>query len=98
MRTWKRSAVLLVLAVLFLLTCWSTFVFSLVALLRAALASSSYEWFWGSLIVSGAFLLLAGLTGQAGYKKLKSSSAMPTRTLRVLKQDQAWVQNEVRRA
>jgi hypothetical protein len=98
MRIWKRSAVLLALAVVFLLTCWSTFVFSLVALLRAGLASGSYEWFWGSLIISGVFLLLAGLTGQAGYKKLKSSSAVPTRTLSVLRQDQAWIQKEVRRA
>jgi len=61
MRVWKRSVGLLALAAVFLLTFWSTFVFSLVALLHSLLISANYEWFWGGLIVSGVFLLLAGL-------------------------------------
>lgn len=98
MRVWKRSLGLLAVAALFLFTFWSTFVFSLVALLHSWLVSGNYEWFWGGLIVSGLFLMLAGLTGQAGYKQLKSCRPAPVRTLRVLEQDRAWVKNEVRPA
>jgi hypothetical protein len=96
MRVWKRSAVLLALAAVFLLTFWSSFVFSLVALLHSLLISGSYEWFWGGLIVSGVFLLLAGLTGQAGYKRLKSCRPAPSRTLHVLRRDRAWIKEETR--
>lgn len=95
---WKRSLGLLALAAVFLLTFWSTLVFSLVALLHSLLISSSYEWFWGGLIVSGVFLLLAGLAGQAGYHRLKSCRPTPSRTLRVLGQDRAWIKDEARPA
>lgn len=98
MRVWKRCAVLLALAAVFLLTFWSTFVFSLVALLHSLLVSGNYEWFWGGLIVSGVFLLLAGLAGQAGYKKLKSCRPAPSRTLHVLGQDRAWIKDQMRPA
>jgi hypothetical protein len=95
---WKRSLGMLALAALFLLSFWSTLVFSLVALLHSLLISSSYEWFWGGLIVSGVFLLLAGLTGQAGYKQLKSCRPTPSRTLHILGQDRAWIKDESRTA
>jgi hypothetical protein len=95
---WKRSLSLLALAAVFLLTFWSTLVFSMVALLRSLLISGSYEWFWGGLIVSGVFLLLAGLAGQAGYKHLKSCRPAPSRTLRVLEQDRAWIKDQARPA
>jgi len=98
MRVWKRSVGLLALAAVFLLTFWSTFVFSLVALLHSLLISANYEWFWGGLIVSGVFLLLAGLTGQIGYKQLKSCRPVPSRTLRVLGQDRDWIKDEARPA
>ena len=98
MRIWKRSVALLALAAVFLLTFWSAFVFSLVALLHSLLISGDYEWFWGGLIVSGVFLLLAGLAGQTGYKKLKSCRPMPLRTLRVLGQDRDWIKDEARPA
>lgn len=98
MRVWKRSLGLLALAAVFLLTFWSTLVFALVALLHSLLISGDYEWFWGGLIVSGVFLLLAGLTGQAGYKQLKSCRPAPSRTLRVLGQDRAWIKEEGRPA
>lgn len=98
MRVWKRSLGLLAAAAVFLLTFWSTFVFSLVALLHSWLVSGDYEWFWSGLILSGVSLLLAGLTGQAGYKQLKSCRPAPVRTLRVLEEDRAWVKNQVRPA
>jgi uncharacterized membrane protein YqjE len=95
---WKRSLVLLVLAAVFLVTFWGALVFSLVALVHSLLSSSGYEWLWGGLIVSGVFLLLGGLFGQAGYKRLKSCPPSPSRTLRVLGQDRVWIKDEARPA
>jgi uncharacterized membrane protein YqjE len=95
---WKRSLVLLVLAAVFLVTFWGTLVFSLVALVHSLFSSSGYEWLWGGLIVSAVFLLLGGLFGQAGYKRLKSCRPAPSRTLRVLGQDRVWIKDEARPA
>jgi uncharacterized membrane protein YqjE len=95
---WKRSLVLLVLAAVFLITFWFTLVFSLVALAHSLLISGGYEWLWGGLIVSAVFLLLGGVFGQAGYKRLKSRRPAPSRTLRVLGQDRVWIKDEARPA
>jgi uncharacterized membrane protein YqjE len=95
---WKRSLVLLVLAAVFLVTFWGALVFSLVALVHSLFSSSGYEWLWGGLIVSGVFLVLGGLLGQAGYKRLKSCRPAPSRTLRVLGQDRVWIKDEARPA
>jgi uncharacterized membrane protein YqjE len=95
---WKRSLVFLVLAAVFLVTFWGALVFSLVALVHSLFSSRGYEWLWGGLIVSGVFLLLGGLFGQAGYKRLKSCRPSPSRTLRVLGQDRVWIKDEARPA
>jgi hypothetical protein len=97
-RTWKSSLVLLALAAVFLLTGWFTFVFAVVALLHTWIVSGSYAWFWGGLIVSIVLLVTGAVCGQAGYKGIKASGMKPTRTLRILKQDQEWIQKQARPA
>jgi uncharacterized membrane protein YqjE len=98
LRTWKSSLVLLALAGVFLLTGWFTLVFTVVALLRTWIVSGSYAWFWGGLIVSVILLVAGAVCGQTGYKGIKASSMKPTRTLRILKQDQEWIQKQARPA
>ena len=98
LQAWKRSIILLALAAVFLLTAWITLVFAVVALLRSWIISGSYEWFWGGLIVGG-ILLVGGLAaGNAGRKGMKAAGMAPTRTLRILKQDQEWIQSQSRMA
>jgi hypothetical protein len=97
-RTWKSSIVLLALAAVFLLTGWFTFVFAVVALLHTWIVSGSYAWFWGGLIVSIVLLVAGSVCAQAGYKGIKASGMKPTRTLRILKQDQEWIQKQARPA
>jgi uncharacterized membrane protein YqjE len=97
-RTWKNSLVLLALAVTFLLTGWFTLVFAVVALLHTWIVSGSYAWFWGGLIVSIILLVAGAVCGQTGYKGIKASGMKPTRTLRILKQDQEWIQKQARPA
>ncbi|HEY6306553.1 MAG TPA: phage holin family protein [Candidatus Angelobacter sp.] len=98
LRAWKRSLVLLALAALFLVTCWITFVFSLVALLHTWIVSGSYGWFWGGLIISVVLGVSGAVCGQAGFRGIKASGIAPKRTLRVLRQDQQWIQKQARPA
>jgi uncharacterized membrane protein YqjE len=97
-RAWKGSLVLLAVAAVFLLSSWLSFVFALVALVRALIASTGYGWFAGGLIVAGFFLLVGGICGMAGYQGIKASGVKPARTLRVLRQDQQWIQKQARPA
>lgn len=93
---WKGPAVLFAIAGLMLLSSWFALVFSMIAVLHAWIAGTDFGWFWGGLIVT-LFLLLAGVAiGAAGYAGVSSAGLKPTRTLRVLKQDQEWVQKQSR--
>lgn len=98
LQAWKRSIILLAMAAVFLLTAWITLVFAVVALLRSWIISGSYEWFWGALIVGGILLVGGLVAGNAGRKGMKAAGMAPTRTLRILKQDQEWIQRQSRTA
>ena len=98
LRAWKRSLVLLAVGAVFLLTCWFTFVFALVALLHTWIVAGSYAWFWGGLIVSVLLLVSGAVCAKTGYRGIKTSGVAPTRTLKVLKQDQEWIQKQARPA
>lgn len=98
LQAWKRSLVLLALAALFLATAWITLVFAVVASLHAWITSGSYAWFWGGLLVGGVLLIAGVVAGNTGYKRIKAAGMAPTRTLKILKQDQEWIQKQARPA
>lgn len=93
---WKAPAAMLALAALFLLTAWFGLIFCIVAALHSAIAHTNFSWLWGGLIVTLLLLLSAVALGGAAYAGLRAASLKPTRTLRVLKQDQEWVRNQTR--
>lgn len=95
-RTWKYVVPLLGLAAALLLAAWMTLTFALIALLHAMFLPSSYSWLWAALIIGGAYLLLGVAVGWFAYGEIKSMGLRPNRTIEVLKQDQIWLQNEVR--
>lgn len=93
-RNWKQPAILFAIAGLMLFSSWLALVYSMIAVLHAWIAGTNFSWFWGGLIVT-VFLLLAGIAvGAAGYAGVSSAGLKPTRTLRVLKRDQEWVQKQ----
>lgn len=95
-RTWKYVVPLLLLSAALLLAAWMTLTFALIALLHAVFLPSSYSWLWASLIIGGAYLLVGVAVGWFVYGEIKSLGFRPNRTIAVLKQDQIWLQNEVR--
>jgi uncharacterized membrane protein YqjE len=70
---------------------------ALVAVIAMALGGGAGAWAAAFAIVGGVFLLIAVLAIYFGVNKLKARSLKPERTLRVLRQDQIWLQNETRK-
>ncbi len=98
LKAWKVSLILIAVGTLLLVTSWFTFVFAVVALLRSWIAAGDYSWCFGGLIVGG-LLLVSGLAVcGSGYRGIRKAGMAPTRTLRILKRDQEWIQNQARGA
>jgi uncharacterized membrane protein YqjE len=94
----KAVIPLAVVAALFLVSCWMVFTFALIALLHSLFLPSIYAWLWASLIVAAVYLMVGAIAGWLAYSEIKATSLTPTRTLKVLQQDQVWIQNEARTA
>jgi uncharacterized membrane protein YqjE len=94
----KAVIPLAVVAALFLVSAWMVFTFALIALLHALFLPSVYAWLWAGLIVAAVYLLVGAIAGWLAYSEIKATSLTPTRTLKVLQQDQVWIQNEARTA
>jgi uncharacterized membrane protein YqjE len=94
----KAVIPLAVVAALFLLSGWMVLTFALIALLHTLFLPSVYAWLWASLIVTAVYLLVGGVAGWVAYSEIKATNLTPTRTLKVLQQDQVWIQNEARTA
>lgn len=93
----KSSIPLLIVAALFGVTAFGVFTFALIAGLMT-LFESQYAWLFASLIVFGLYAAIGGVLGWMGYRELTAHNLAPTRTLNVLRQDQAFLANEARRA
>lgn len=94
----KAVIPLVLVAAMFLLSAWMVLTFALIALLHTLFMPSAYAWLWASLIVTAVYLVVGGVTGWLAYAEIKATSLTPTRTLKVLQQDQVWIQNEARTA
>lgn len=97
-RTWKYVIPVLLIALALLWAGFLTLTYALVALVAGLFAPSPFAWLWGALIIGGAYLILAIGVGWFAYSEILAAGITPTRTLKVLKQDQVWLQNEARTA
>lgn len=91
----KEAVPAMILGLVLLLTAWVLFTGFLVTAIANAFATP-WGWAWAFLIVMAAYLLLGGMLAVGGLKKLKQAKLVPERTLRVLKQDEVWLQSEAR--
>ncbi len=69
---------------------------ALVAVIAMALGGGAGAWAGAFAIIGAVYLLFGGLAIGYGVNALKTRGLKPERTLRVLKQDQIWLQNETR--
>jgi hypothetical protein len=93
---WKAAAPILAFAALVGATAFLTLTFALVSFFAAVFQPSPWAWCFGALIVTAIYFVAAVGMFVLGKKELTQAGVAPTRTLRVLKEDQIWIQNEAR--
>ncbi len=92
---WKMAAPSVAIGAVLLLTAWLVLTAFLVALVAMAF-NAPWNYIIALAIVGAAYLLMGMLIATMGWKKIKETSVVPERTLRILKQDQVWLQTEVK--
>ena len=92
----KASVLKLVLPSLALAAVFLFVGFLLLSTALVAAIAVAIGWGWAFLVVGGFYCMVAGGIGLLAYGEIKSAGLAPTRTLRVLKQDKIWLQNEAR--
>jgi len=70
--------------------------FLLLSIALVAAIATLIGWGWSFLVVGGFYLTVAGSTAFMALREMQAEGMAPTRTLKVLKQDQIWLQNEAR--
>jgi len=91
----KASLPMLVGAAVFAAGLFGALTFTLIALV-ATLVKGEWRWVIGGAAVVVLYALVGGVLGWLGMAELRKHSVVPERTLRVLKQDQEFIQNQVR--
>jgi divalent metal cation (Fe/Co/Zn/Cd) transporter len=77
-------------------TAFLTLTFALVSFFAGIFQPNPWAWCFGALIVTAIYFVAAVGMFALGRKELTQAGVAPTRTLRVLKEDQIWIQNEAR--
>ena len=95
-KVWKVAIPMLVVAALLGGIALLVLTFAIVAFLAGVFQPSPYAWCYGALIVTAFYVIAAFGLFYLGKRELTQTGVAPTRTLRVLKQDQIWIQNEAR--
>jgi hypothetical protein len=85
---------MLVVGLVFALSAWLVLTAALVCIVAVAFGPGMMSWFYATLIVGGSYLLIGGAAAFFAMSEMKRANLKPERTLRVLKQDQLWLQNE----
>ena len=91
--TWKTATLLAVFAVIFLGTAYLFLSLALVGLVVVAFWGGPYAWFLGFLIVGVFWGIVGGLLALLAIHQFRVQEA-PKKTMRVLKEDKVWLQNE----
>lgn len=88
---WKTGIPLMIVALLFALVAFLLLTGALVFVVVRPLGIG-----WALTAVGLGYLVLAAVMGWIGYAEISHNQLKPERTLRVLKEDQIWIQNEAR--
>jgi uncharacterized membrane protein YqjE len=93
---WKAALPVLAIAAVMGVTAFLTLTFALVSFLAGIFQPSPWAWVFGAAIVTMVYFIGAVGLFALGKRELAQAGIVPTRTLRVLKEDQIWIQNEAR--
>ncbi|HEU5232397.1 MAG TPA: phage holin family protein [Terriglobales bacterium] len=93
---WKVAVPMLAVAALFGVVTFLALTFAFIAFFAGVFYGSAYAWCYGALIVTAGYFLIAIGMFYLGRRELTQAGLAPKRTLRVLKEDQIWIQHEAR--
>jgi hypothetical protein len=93
---WKIAIPMLAVAALFGVVMFLALTFAFIAFFAGVFYGSAYSWCYGALIVTAGYFLIAIGMFYLGRRELTQAGLAPKRTLRVLKEDQIWIQHEAR--
>ena len=94
--TWKSAAPMVAVGVVMLVTAWLLVTAAIVAAIYMAFRGSPWAMFAACGIVGVAYLVIGGMAVMMAVRNAREAGLVPTRTLRVLKDDQLWISNETR--
>jgi hypothetical protein len=92
-QTWKFSVPWLLVAALLAFGAFLLLTGAIVVLISLAVGVG-----WSLFLVGAAYLIVAAIVVAVVYGKLKRTRLAPERTLQVLQQDKAWLQQEAKSA
>jgi uncharacterized membrane protein YqjE len=92
----KAAAPAIVIGAVLALTAWFLFTLALVFLISMAFQGQPYQYAVSFGIVFVIYAIAGAVFISYGYSSIKSRGMTPERTLRVLKQDQIWIQTEAK--
>lgn len=94
--SFKVAIALIAVALVLGLTAWFVLTAALISIIAVAFYPSNFAYFFAFIIVGVAYLLGAAVMGSFAIREMKRRGVMPERTIRILKQDQVWLQSEAR--
>lgn len=96
MSTVKTAVPLIAAAVVLCATAWFVLTAALISIVALAFYPNRFAYFFSLLIVGLTYLLVGAGSAAVAVRELKQSGLKPERTIRVLKEDQIWLQTEAR--
>ena len=94
----KAAIPLIAAGAVFAVGAFFALTFGLIAAVAGAIPDNDFRWAIGAGAVFLLYAIIGGIVGWMGYREVTTEGLAPQRTLRVLKQDQIWIQNEARSA
>jgi len=92
----KNSLPFLIAGGLLVFTTWLLFTGAMVSIIAVALAPLRIATFLGFIITASVYAVVGFSLLWIGRGRLKSNNLLPERTLKVLKEDKIWLENEAR--
>jgi Putative Actinobacterial Holin-X, holin superfamily III len=94
--TVKTAVPMIAAGLLFGLTAWFVLTAALISIVADAFYPNRFAYFFSFVIVGVAYALIGGISAAFAIRELRQSGLKPERTIRVLKEDQVWLQTEAR--
>lgn len=93
---WKVAMPLIIIGLVLAITGWFVLTACLISAIAVGFYGSPWAWTFALLIVGIAYMLAAVVAVTFAMRGLKEQGVAPKRTIRVLKEDRAWLSSEAR--